>query len=128
MKHVHLYFFAQYYFCGGIVLSKREVKVPFTSHLAKASLVTSQTRTKKVILITLRSLTVVGKCEVKKVSNFSAELSYEGSNNTHTHTHTHTHTQIKIKSQVWMNEDGVLVASDILNSFPAFLTFNKTNF
>ena len=92
MKHVHLYFFAQYYFCGGIVLSKREVKVPFTSHLAKASLVTSQTRTKKVILITLRSLTVVGKYEVKKVTNFSAELSYEGSNNTHTHTHTHTHT------------------------------------
>lgn len=81
MKHVHLYFFAQYYFCEGIVLSKGEVKVPSTSHLAKASLVTSQPRTKKVILITLRSLILVGKSEVKKVSNFSAELSNKGSNN-----------------------------------------------
>ena len=100
MKHVHLYFFAQYYFCEGIVLSKGEVKVSFTFHLAKASLVTSQPRTKKVILRTLRSLIVVGKREVKKVSNFSAELSYEGSNNIQKK-------KIKIKSQVWMNEHGV---------------------
>lgn len=120
MEHVHLYFFAQYYFCEGIVLSQGEVKVPSTSHLAKASLVTPQPRTKKVILITLRSLIVVGKSEVKKVSNFSAELSYEGSNN--------LQKKIKIKPQVWMNEDGVLVVSDILNSFPAFLIFNKTKF
>ena len=122
MKHVHLYFFAQYYFCEGIVLSKGEVKVPFTSHLAKVSLVTSQPMTKKVILRTLRSLIVVGKREVKKVSNFSAELSYEGSNN------------IPKKKKNQNKITGVdertwcLVVSDILNSFPAFLIFNKTNF
>ena len=43
---------------------------------------------------------MVGKREVKKVSNFSAELSYEGSNNIQKK-------KIKIKSQVWMNEHGV---------------------
>ena len=44
---------------------------------------------------------MVGKREVKKVSNFSAELSYEGSNNIQ------KKKKIKIKSQVWMNEHGV---------------------